>query len=53
MTDEIKTAETDVKAEVSKLEADETAVGTWVKAHWVIIAGLAGVIVGFSIGHFV
>lgn len=59
MTDEIKVAETDattalsdVKAEITKLEADEKKVAGWIAIHHVIIyVGLAFV-VGAITGYF-
>lgn len=55
MTDELKAAETDVptalkdlKIEMGKLEVYENTTGAWVKAHWVVIAGAGGFILGFA-----
>lgn len=55
MTDEIKSAEgdakaalADTKAEINKLGVDEGLAATLVKAHWVVIAGAGGFILGFA-----
>lgn len=41
----------DIKDDAVKAETDVKAGVLWVKAHWVLVAGLGGFIVGCFCGH--
>lgn len=56
MADDIKTdlqkLDEQAQAGVTDAAEDVSAAETWVKAHWVWIAAIGGVITGFVIAHF-
>jgi hypothetical protein len=52
MTDELKTAETDVKSYVAKLKDDEIAAMGWVKAHVLYLSVFGALVAGLVVGHF-
>jgi hypothetical protein len=50
---EAETALNDVKAEISKLKADEVSASGWVKTHVVWMVALGALLIGLIAGHFI